>query len=216
MKALQNTAKIIHCQLCCSRWCRCPQVCYKIRNGKIRLMSHCRDHRCPALKNSTGNALLVKGPEIFNRATSTADDDHVHPCFIQHPDSLYDTLRRSLSLHKCRIKDHLQIWIPSACNITDILYCCTSRCCHHAKGMNKMRNGLLIFLGKHPHILKFLFQCQISFIEGTSTFQCNLFCIKLITPVSLIYVYNSACNYLIPVLHAKSKTPTVSRKHHTA
>ncbi len=98
MKALQNTAKIIHCQLCCSRWCRCPQVCYKIRNGKIRLMSHCRDHRCPALKNSTGNALLVKGPEIFNRATSTADDDHVHPCFIQHPDSLYDTLRRSLSL----------------------------------------------------------------------------------------------------------------------
>lgn len=67
------------CQLCCSRWCRCPQVCYKIRNpGKIdRLL---RDHRCPALKNSTGNALLVKGPEIFfNRATSTADDDHVHP-----------------------------------------------------------------------------------------------------------------------------------------
>ena len=179
-------------------------------------MSHCRDHRCPALKNSTGNALLVKGPEIFNRATSTADDDHVHPCFIQHPDSLHNTLCRSFSLHKCRVEDHLQIRIPSACNIADILYCCTSRCCHHAKGMNKMRNGLLIFLGKHSHILKLLFQCQIPLIESTGALQCDFFRIELITPVSLIYIYSTTYNYLISVLHAKSKATTMPRKHHTA
>ena len=66
---------------CCqfSRRCwRCSAaICHKIRQGHIRLMPHTRDNWQTGFKNSPYHNFFVKGPKIFNRTSTTTNNQQI-------------------------------------------------------------------------------------------------------------------------------------------
>ena len=177
-------------------------------------MSYRGDHRRSAVKNSAGYFFFIKGPEILYGTSASSNDHYIHTGFIQHTDTLYNTVRSSFSLYQCRIEDDLDIRISSQRNIADILYGRSCRRSYHTQSSDKFRNGLFIFLGKHSHFFQFSFQSKKTFVQNAFSFLGDLLCIKLITSVPLVNVHSSAHYHLISVFHAECQSAPVSGKHH--
>ena len=152
----ENERNITDSQFCRRRRCGRPQISHIVRNGGIRLMPYCWNHRNTAVKNCLGHPLLIKCPQIFNRAAAPSCNNYIHLRLFQRMYTFYNTFHRRVSLDNRRVQNNLHIRISSCGNIYDIPYRrpCWRR--HHAESSYKPWNGPFILGCKHSQLWKLL------------------------------------------------------------
>src|SRR5262249_30193168 len=81
-------------------WCRGAEIRDEIRDRKIDLVTHCRDHRLLRADDCPSHPLLVEWPKIFHRTPATGDDNHIHVrTAIEKIDAIHNLQRSAISLN---------------------------------------------------------------------------------------------------------------------
>ena len=124
-------------------------------------MAYCRDHRSFTLKDRPGNDLLIKGPQIFHGSAASSHDQYIQSHRIQSTDSIDNAELGILSLYQGRIKDQLDIRIPSCRNVYDIMDRRSGTGRDDSYGFCIFGDRFFILCGKHAH----LFQLVPQFLE---------------------------------------------------
>ena len=118
-------------------------------------MTYRRYHRNRTVEDCPCHFFFIEGPQIFDRAATSSNDDHIYFFHLQHTDSPHNGLFGAFSLHLSRIKNQLYIRIASRRYIHDIPDCRSCRCSHYADSLRISRNCFLIFRCKHSHLFEF-------------------------------------------------------------
>ena len=211
----QKFPVITDCKLCRSRRRRCTKIRHIIYDRRVCLMSYCRNNRYTTFKNCARYIFLVKRPQIFNRASASANDHHIDLCFLQCTDPPHHTFRRAIPLYQCRIQKNLHIWISPPGDVDNIAHCRSGWCRYNTDCPHIFRNRLFIFRRKHSHFFQLFFELYKFFIEKSRTIQYDLLGINLVSAISFIDADASKHDHLLSFLHTKRKPAALPGKHNT-
>ena len=98
-------------QFCRGRWCGGSSVSGKIGDGEVGFMANAGDDRNPARTDRPSNGLGVEGPEVFQAASSSAEDQGVtFKSFAGPINGRGDLGRGRVALNQCGIDYDTDLW----------------------------------------------------------------------------------------------------------
>ena len=115
IQPFHNLIQYRYHRLCCRRRCGSTMVCGKVRKRHIDFMPHGGDHRNSRPGDGTNHRFFIKRPQIFRRATTTPDYQHLH---LRHCTQRVYGLRNrctgSIALNRNRGNEDIDDGTPTA------------------------------------------------------------------------------------------------------
>ena len=122
-------------------------------------MSHGGDDRYAGLVDGIGNALIIKGPQVFNRAAAAAHDQQIRqPVMVGIADGRRNFPGRFCSLDSYREKADTGQRIPLIQYPQHVMDRRAGGACNDPDGSRERRQGFLMLRGKQPLRCQFRFQ----------------------------------------------------------
>ena len=102
---------------------RCPPVGHKVADGHVRLMPHGGDDGDLRVIDGPGHPLIVEGPQVLQRASAAAGDEHIRQVVaVCIADGAHDLRRCLHSLYPHWQQQHLGDGIPAAQDTDHVVY----------------------------------------------------------------------------------------------
>ena len=132
-QASEQVHPVRHDKFGCLGRSRSSEVCRKIAQGVIRLMSDGRDDGRHCRRDGPHHPFVVKSPQFFDTAAAPSDDHHIHTTrSIQQLDPPNDLLRCFVPLDLRRKKQNRNSRMAASRHRHNIPDRCACRRGHHA------------------------------------------------------------------------------------
>ena len=202
-----------------SKFCRCTrcwrsQIWNKIADCIVCFMAYGRYYRCVAIENCPCNLFCVKCPQIFKRATASADYDYINvTAFIKNFDWFSNIISRFVTLHYCRRNYKFCNRVSSFGNIFYIFNCRTHIWSCNTDFFWIFWNGFFINIIKKTFFWKLFFHLLKSYCERTYAVRLHIVNIKLICSVFIIKWNSAPAQNFHSVARFKFKPACIWWKH---
>src|SRR5712691_2336732 len=128
------------------RRCWRPQVCNKIHDCEVRLVTHRGYHRNLRCRHRPRQSFIIERRQIFRRPPAPSHNDHFHAAavivakFVEIPHPVCHFRRRQISLHLRWINHRTHRVMPSPQNIQDVAQRRRLWRCHNPDARWQCRN----------------------------------------------------------------------------
>ena len=146
------------------------QVGHKIADGEVHFVTDGGDQRDAAAFDGAGDHFFIKGPEIFQAAAATANDDDVHILgLVKIVDGAGDTGRGGRSLNRHGRDEDLPIGKAPGEHLEHIADRRAGRGGYDADPPGEQGQGAFAVAVEQPFFLQFLFQFFETFLQIPQT-----------------------------------------------
>ena len=191
-----------------SRWSWCAHVGNKIRDREIHFMAHGADDGQRAVGDSARQLLVVECPQVFERAATTADDQHV--AFIPANGGLERVDQfagRRIALHSCRVNNDRHGRETACQHAEDVANGCATGRCYEADTLRQRRKFTLAFLVEQAFRQQLFLQRFESPLENAFAGRLHLLDDQLKITALLVQAHAAVSEHAVAVLETNSRSP---------
>src|ERR1700728_78873 len=176
----------------------------EIRDSEIALVSDSSDHRNFGSDNRANEYFLVKGPQIFERASAARNNDHFHGFHtIEITQSRHNFARRKITLDLHGIQHHMRIGKPSLQDTQNIENGGSGRRGDHADATREQGQRLFSTFVKQALVGEALFQLFESDLQSASAHRLDVADVNLVLTARFIDAERASHGDAQSVLRAK-------------